>query len=174
MPPAGSVPTVHLDAAQLSELSAVFSAPRWLRDLGFAAWLLLGVAALGFSLILLLDATSVIVAPVVAGFVVATVSSPVVAVIQRRGLPRAVGALVALLGIAALGVLILVLVLGGIVSQTDQISSESSAAAGKLHGWLQDAGVSSSGASAATSSLKTDLPNVVSTLVSGITGASRG
>ena len=58
---------VHLDAAQLSEYSAVFSAPRWLRDLGFAAWLLLGVAALGFSLILLLDATSVIVSPVVAG-----------------------------------------------------------------------------------------------------------
>ena len=174
MPPAGPVPTVHLDAAQLSELSAVFSAPRWLRDLGFASWLLLGVAALGFSLILLLDATSVIVSPVVAGFVVATVVSPVVAVIQRRGVPRAAGAIVALLGVAALGVLIVVLVVGGIVSQTDQISSESAAAATKLQGWLQDAGVSSKGASDATSSVKTDLPNIISTLVSGITWSIAG
>jgi len=174
VPPAASTPAVQLDAAQLSELSAVFSAPRWLRDLGFAAWLLLGVAALGFSLILLLDATSVIVAPVVAGFVVATVTSPVVAAIQRRGVPRAAGALVALLGIAALGALILILVLGGIVSQTDQISSESSAAASKVQGWLQDAGVSSSGASDAASSLKTDLPNIISTLVSGITSGIEG
>jgi hypothetical protein len=37
---------VQIDAEQLRELSAVFSAPRWLRDLGFAAWLLFGVAGL--------------------------------------------------------------------------------------------------------------------------------
>ena len=165
---------MKLDAAQLSELSAVFSAPRWLRDLGFAAWLMLGVAALGFALILLLDATSVIVSPVLAGFVVATVTSPLVAAIQRRGVPRVVGALFGLLGIVALGVLILILVLGGIVSQTDQISSESSAAADKVQGWLQDAGVSSSGASDATSSLKTDIPDIISTLVSGITSSVEG
>ena len=72
------------------------------------------------------------------------------------------------------GVLILVLVVGGIVSQTDQISSESSAAATKLQGWLQDAGVSSKGASDATSSVKTDLPNIISTLVSGITRSVQG
>ncbi len=174
VPPAASAPTVKLDAAQLSELSAVFSAPRWLRDLGFAAWLMLGVAALGFALILLLDATSVIVSPVLAGFVVATVTSPLVAAIQRRGVPRVVGALFGLLGIVALGVLILILVLGGIVSQTGQISSESSAAADKVQGWLQDAGVSSSGASDATSSLKTDIPDIISTLVSGITSSIEG
>ena len=174
VPPAASAATVQLDAAQLRELSAVFSAPRWLRDLGFAAWLMLGVAALGFALILLLDATSVIVSPVLAGFVVATVTSPLVAAIQRRGVPRAVGALFGLLGIVALGVLILILVLGGIVSQTGQISSESSAAADKVQGWLQDAGVSSSGASDATSSLKTDIPDIISTLVSGITSSIEG
>jgi putative heme transporter len=174
VPPVASAPTVKLDAAQLSELSAVFSAPRWLRDMGFAAWLMLGVAALGFALILLLDATSVIVSPVLAGFVVATVTSPLVAAIQRRGVPRVVGALFGLLGIVALGVLILILVLGGIVSQTGQISSESSAAADKVQGWLQDAGVSSSGASDATSSLKTDIPDIISTLVSGITSSIEG
>ncbi len=174
VPPQAPPPTVQLDAAQLSELSAVFSAPRWLRDLGFAAWLMLGVAAFGFALILLLDATSVIVSPVMAGFVVATVTSPLVAAIQRRGVPRAVGALIGLLAIAALGVLILILVLGGIVSQTDQISSESAAAAAKVQGWLQDAGVSSAGASSATSSVRSDVPDIISTLVSGITSGIQG
>ena len=163
----------HLDAAQLSELSAVFSAPRWLRDLGFAAWLLLGVAALGFFSILLLDATSVIVAPVVAGFVVATVSSPVVAAIQRRGVPRAAGAVVALLGIAALGFLILVLIVGGLVSQTDQISSEAPPqpkAAGLVTGRRRQP----VRRGRRPSSLKTDIPNIISTFVSGITRRHRG
>jgi len=34
---------VELDEAQLGQLSAVFSAPRWLRELGLASWLLAGV-----------------------------------------------------------------------------------------------------------------------------------
>ncbi len=34
---------IQLDEEQLRELSAVFAAPRWLRDLGFASWLIVGV-----------------------------------------------------------------------------------------------------------------------------------
>ena len=89
-------------------------------------------------------------------------------------MPRAAGALVVLLGVAALGVLILILVVGGIVSQTGQISSESSAAAGRVQGWLQDAGISQSGASDATSSLKADVPDIFSKLVSGIASGIQG
>ena len=59
-------------------LSAVFSAPRWLRDLGLASWLLVGVAALLFGLAWLLGATSAITQPVLAAFVVACVASPLV------------------------------------------------------------------------------------------------
>ena len=40
----------------MGELSAVFAAPRWLRDLGLASWLLVGVAALLVGLVLLIGA----------------------------------------------------------------------------------------------------------------------
>jgi hypothetical protein len=42
---------VQLDEAQLGQLSAVFAAPRWLRDLGLAAWLIVGVIVLLVGLI---------------------------------------------------------------------------------------------------------------------------
>src|SRR5574340_789110 len=106
---------VQLDADQLKELSTVFSAPRWLRDLGLASWFLVGVAALAVGAAFGLDVTSTIVVPVVAGGVVATVASPAVARLRQHGVPRALGALIVLLALAALGVVILLLVLGGIV-----------------------------------------------------------
>ena len=37
---AGPDVVVQLDTEQLRKMSAVFSAPRWLRDLGIASWLL--------------------------------------------------------------------------------------------------------------------------------------
>ena len=36
--------TIKLDIGQLREMSAVFAAPRWLRDIGVASWLLVGLA----------------------------------------------------------------------------------------------------------------------------------
>jgi putative heme transporter len=168
--PAGAPQVVQLDATQLGELSAVFAAPRWLRDLGFASWLLLGVAGLGFSLILLLGVTSVIVAPVIAGFVVATVTMPIVAWLGRRGVPRALGAGLVVLGMIALGILVFLMIVGGIVSQIDEISTHAGAAADRAQGWMKDASVDSSSASSATDSLKTDVSGIVDTFVNGIVG----
>ena len=67
---------VELDTEQLRQLSAVFSSPRWLRDLGIAAWLLVGVAALLVGLTWIAGLTSTIMEPVLVGLVVATVASP--------------------------------------------------------------------------------------------------
>ena len=39
---------VQLDTDELQRMSAVFAAPRWLRDLGIASWFLVGV---GFLLV---------------------------------------------------------------------------------------------------------------------------
>jgi hypothetical protein len=47
----GDPTVVAIDADQLHQLSAVFSAPRWLRDLGIASWLLVGLAALLVGLV---------------------------------------------------------------------------------------------------------------------------
>jgi putative heme transporter len=173
--PAAAAPQViKLDTDQLRELSSVFSAPRWLRDLGIAAWLLVGVAALLAGLVWLLALTAVIVDPVIVGLVCATVATPVVSWLHRKGLPRAAGAILVLLGFVALGVVILLLVLGGLVSQADTIEGNLRAAADKAESWLEDAGVDESGASSATDNVSEGVGSTVSTFVTGLAHAVQG
>jgi predicted PurR-regulated permease PerM len=165
---------VQLDDDQLAQLAAVFSAPRWLRDLGFATWLLVGIGVLLVGLMALLGLTSTIVDPVLAGLIVATVASPAVTWLHRRRVPRAAGAVLVLLALVALGVVILLLVVGGVKDQSGVIAEHASAAADKVEGWMEDVGVDSSGASAATNSVKQAVPNIISTLVHGVAGAIEG
>jgi predicted PurR-regulated permease PerM len=164
----------HVIEIDADELSAVFSAPRWLRDLGLAAWFLVGVAALLVGLVLLLGATAAITQPVLAAFVVACVASPLVHWLKRRRVPRAAGAALALLLLIAIVVLVVVLVVGGITSQSDEISSQSGSAVDRIEGWLEDAGVSSSGASSAGETATDSVTSGASTLIHGIVGAIEG
>ena len=59
-PVAAEPQTITLDLGQLRQMSAVFAAPRWLRDIGVASWLLVGLALLIVGLVALLAITSVI------------------------------------------------------------------------------------------------------------------
>src|SRR4029079_18024972 len=90
-----------------------------------------------------LGQASTIVVPVVGGLVVATVAVPIVSALQRKRVPRALGALIVLLGLVVIAILILLLVVAGIVGQSDAISANLNAAMDTIQGWLQDAGVSS-------------------------------
>ena len=178
--PAGAVAqpveqvVVQLDADQLRELSTVFSAPRWLRDLGIASWFLVGVAALLLGAAFVLDVTSTIVVPVVVGGVVATVASPAVTWLRGHGVPRALGALIVLLGLAAIGVVILLLVLGGIVAESGRISAAIAQAADKIQGWIEGLGVDSSAASSANSNASSSVPSIISTLSKGVATGIQG
>jgi putative heme transporter len=163
-----------IDTEQLRELSSVFSAPRWLRDLGIAAWLLVGVAALLVGLVWLLALTAVIVDPVIVGLICATVAAPVVSWLQRKGLPRAAGAILVLLGFIALGVVILLLVLGGLIAQSDTIKAHLSDAADQAQTWLEDAGVDEPGASSATNNVSSGIASTISTFVRGLANAVQG
>ena len=88
------------------ELSGIFSAPVWLRDLGVMAWLLVGVTVLVAGAIWLLSLTDTIVVPVVTATIIAAVLSPLVAALERRRLPRAARAALVFLGVIVLGVLV--------------------------------------------------------------------
>jgi predicted PurR-regulated permease PerM len=133
------VPTVvQIDA---SALSRVFSAPMWLRDLGLLAWFLVGVGILLVGLVWLLGLTATITVPVVLGAILATVAGPLVTKLQRKGVPRAAGAAIVLLGLIALGVVVALLVLGGIYEQADEIRASATEAADTVEEWLDDAGV---------------------------------
>ena len=61
--PAASGDAPAIGSTQLAELSTVFAAPRWLRDLGRTAWLLVGVMLLLAGLTWLLGATYTIGGP---------------------------------------------------------------------------------------------------------------
>jgi predicted PurR-regulated permease PerM len=164
---------IEIGVVQLDALTTVFSPPRWLRDLGRASWLIVGVFALLAGLIWLLAATYTIVGPVVAATIVATVAMPVVAKLSGH-MPRAAAAGVVLLGLVAIAVFVVVIVISGITGQTADIKEHASAAADKAQGWLTSAGVDESGASSATSSVKSDVPNIISTLAKGIIDGIKG
>lgn len=165
---------LKLDEGQLRELSSVFAAPRWLRDVGIASWLVLGLTLLIVSVMFLLALTSVIVEPVLIGLVLATVSTPVVSWLEDKGVPRLGGAFLVLLGFLLIGVVILVLVLGGIAAQGDEIKSNASAAADTAQSWLENAGVDSSGASSANQDVSEGTSSMISTFVKGFGAAIQG
>jgi len=165
---------VQLDADQLRQLSAVFAAPRWLRDLGFAAWLLVGVAALLVGLTWIMGMTSTIAVPVLVGLVISTVASPGVSWLHRHRVPRALGALIVLLFVIAIAALIVILVVGGVRAQSDTIASEASAAADKFQQWLKNLGVDQSGASASSDNLKSSVPDIIAVFTHGLAAGIRG
>jgi predicted PurR-regulated permease PerM len=165
---------VQLDADQLRQLSAVFSAPRWLRDLGVASWLLVGVAALLVGLTWVMGMTSTIAVPVLVGLVISTVASPAVSWLHRHRWPRALGALLVLLFVIAIAVLIVILVLGGVRAQSDEIAKEASAAADKFQQWLKDLGVNKTGATTASDNLKSSIPDVIHVFTKGLAAGISG
>jgi predicted PurR-regulated permease PerM len=163
----------ELGATDAGELATMFAAPRWLRDLGRTSWLLVGFFLLVVGVTWLLGATYTIVGPVVAGTIVATVAMPIVGVLSRH-MPRAAAAGLVLLGLAAIGAFVLVIVIGGITSQKGSISEHATAAADKAEGWLNDLGIDESGSSSAKSSVEADTPKIISTLTKGVISGIQG
>jgi len=160
---------VEIDATALSR---VFSAPMWLRDLGLLAWFLVGVGLVLFGLVWLLGLTSTIVEPVITGAILATVAGPLVTKMHRHRVPRAAGAAIVLLGLLALGVVILLLVFGGIVEQSSEIKAAVSEAVDKIEGWVNDAGAG--GTSDATEDVKSATSDAGTTLLQGLAEGIQG
>jgi predicted PurR-regulated permease PerM len=150
----------------------MFSAPTWLRDLGFASWLLVGFVLVIIGLVWLLDQTSTIVMPVILAGVLGAVAGPLVDKLERRRVPRGAGAGLVLLGLVAIGVIIFILVLHGITSNSSDISSKASQGLDKVEGWLKDAGVDNT--QSAKDALKKDLPEIRETLVAGLSAGVHG
>jgi predicted PurR-regulated permease PerM len=149
----------EIDAAALHELSSTFAPPRWLRDLGRSAWLLVGGFALLLGVVWLLGETYTIVGPVVGALIVATVVMPLVSALARH-MPRAAAAALVLLALLGLAVVVLLLVIGGISGQHDALA--------------QSVGVDESSASGAKSSVEADVPTIISTLVHGVINGISG
>ena len=120
---------------QPQDLTGLFAAPRWLRDLGGSAWLAVGVTLFVVGAVWILALTQTIVAPVITAAVVAAVASPLVGWLQRRRVGRGLAAALLLVAAVLLGVGIVLLVVGGITGESDQLSAQLSAAKDTIAGW---------------------------------------
>ena len=155
---------IEIDA---TELTGVFAAPGWLRDIGLAAWLLVGVAAFLVGAVWVLSLTQVIVTPVITAAVVASVASPLIGWLRRRGVPRGLGSALLLLAIVALGVAVTVIVIAGLTSQSSDASAHLSEATNRIEGWLKDLGVDPGTAQQAKDHASSSTKAAVSDLLNG-------
>lgn len=162
---------IEVDPAQLS---GVFAAPRWLRDAGLAAWLLVGVTLLIVGAVWLLSLTHVIFLPLVAASVIAAVAGQLVGWLKRHRVPRGLGALLVMLGIVAAGALAAFVILRGIATETSSITQHLSGAADEIEGWLKDLGVSDGKAKSANDGLSSGASDSFQALIHGVaTGVAR-
>jgi putative heme transporter len=161
----GETEYVEIDAG---ELSGLFAAPIWLRDLGIMAWLLVGVAGVLVGAVWLLALTQTIVVPVITATILASVLAPLVRWLNHRRIPRGAGAAIVLLLIVVAGAGLGLLILAGISAEASTIESSLQSAASKLESWLKDLGVSSQSASDAKSAASGSLSSAFHFLLGGL------
>jgi putative heme transporter len=151
-----------------NELSGLFAAPRWLRDAGVTAWLLVGVVLLVVGIVWVLSLTHVIFLPLVTAGVIAAVAGQLVGWLKRLGLPRGLGAGLVLVLIAAAGALAGFLILDGIGSEASSIGHQLKDAADKIEGWLKDLGISDGKAQAANKDVSQGASDSFDGLIGGV------
>jgi predicted PurR-regulated permease PerM len=155
------------------ELERVFVAPRWLRDAGLVAWLLVGIVLVVAGAVWLLALTSTIFVPVVTASLIAAVAGPLVDKLQHHHVPRAGGAALVLLAIVLIGIGVGLLVLGGITNQSANISQHLTEATDKITGWVKDLGVSKQHAESADADARSSVSSAAHLLLNGLaTGIS--
>lgn len=155
------------------DLSGVFAAPPWLRDLGFAAWMLAGITVVIVGSVWIANLTSTIFVPVVVAAVLAAVLSPVVRFLEHHRVPRLAGAALVFVGVAVAAAALLVMIVSGVSSQSDQLTDKLQQAADKLQSALNDLGASSDSAQQAKSSASSGLGDAFHALLNGLgTGIS--
>lgn len=116
-----------------------------IRRAGQVAWALVGMAAVLAILGMLAWEVRVIFPPLILGGAIVFLLNPLVTLLQRRGIPRAAGAALAYLGVAA------VLVGAGLVvfpiaaTQVNQLDKDYPAIEARVERWIDDRAVDSEG-----------------------------
>ncbi len=151
-------------------MSGLFSAPQWLRDLGFSSWLLVGVGAALVAAIWLLSLTETIVMPVITAGIVASVAGPLVDRLRGVGVPRAAGAGLVLLAIVLIALGVGFIVLTGIASQADSLSARLHEGASEIESWAKGLGVKAPTAADANSQASASISGGFQALTHGVLG----
>ena len=164
--PAGAAETAgQTPRVRAEELSGLFAAPAWLRDLGVMSWLLVGAVAVVVGVVWLIDLTATITIPVILGGVIGAVAVPLVDRLAAHRVPRGLGAAIVMLLIVLVGIVVLLLTLGGLATQATSISSAMTQALNELDGWLQDLGLKDG---SVKQELKQAVPEIGGALIGGV------
>jgi predicted PurR-regulated permease PerM len=156
------------DEFEPQDLGEFFAAPRWLRDLGASAWLIVGVTLAVVGGVWILTLTETIVAPVITAAVVAAVAAPVVDRAQRRGVARGLAAALVLVTLIVLSVAAVVVIVGGITGEADSLRRELSSAKDTMAGWLTDLGIDPGAAETAKEDASAAVSGAVPALLHGV------
>ena len=163
---AGETPVVRAE-----ELTGLFAAPAWLRDLGVMSWLLVGAVAVVVGVVWLIDLTGEITIPVILGCVIGAVAVAARRRLARRGVPRGLAAAIVMLLIVAVGIGVLLLTLGGLATQASSISDAMTKAVNELDSWLKQLGVKDG---TVKKELQQSIPQIGGALVGGIVTGHQG
>jgi len=146
----------------------LFDAPPWLRTMGAAAWLTVGVTVAIGGAVWILAVTHTIVMPVLAASVVAAVASPAVHWLTRHRVGRGIASALLLLSFVVLSIVVATIIVGGITGEAGALDSNLSAAKDTIAGWLTDVGVDGSAAHNATADASSGLSAGVGALLKGV------
>ena len=159
---------IEINAA---ELTGAIRVPGALRDVGLMAWLFVGIAVFLLGAIWLASLTGVIVIPVIVASIIAAVFSPVVSWLNGHRVPRALGAALLLLAVVALGVGLMLLIIGGITGQADDIGGHLDEAKSEISKGLTKLGISDDSADKATQHGSSGTNDAASALLHGLLGS---
>jgi putative heme transporter len=150
------------------DLTGLFAPARWLRDLGRTAWLAVGVTLAVLGLVWILALTQTIVAPVITAAVIAAVDAPLMARLEAWRVPRALGAALTLVAAVILSIAIVLMIVGGVTAESDQLGEELGSAKDTLVGWADDLGVDRDAAKTAGEDTSTAVNDAVPALLKGL------
>jgi predicted PurR-regulated permease PerM len=123
------------------------------------------------GVIWLLGQTSTIVMPVILAGVLGAVAAPLVDKLHGHRVPRAAGAGLVLLGLVAIGALVVFLVVHGITANAGDVSAHASKALDKIESTLKDAGVNTANVK---EDVKKAVPQIGHTLITGVAAGIGG
>ncbi len=142
-------------------------APTWLVSLGVKSWLAVGFVVILGVIIYLLGLASGLVTPLILAVVIGMLFCPLVDAMEKRKVPRALGAAIVMLLLIALAVAVVWITAAGILSQTDEIAAGIEAGTAALQDWVSTLDVPADTVDSVTKSITSAAPKVAS----GVAGA---
>jgi putative heme transporter len=143
-----------------------FSVPRWLRQFGYASWLLIGIVIVLVGLSTALSAGRTIVVPTLFAILLGATFLPVVDRMERWHIKRWISALVVTLLIVAAGLGLTYIVVKGLIDQAPTIGHQTNAGVDAIQKWLTRYHVSAD----TTQSVRDSVKKAGSSLAQGAAG----